>query len=84
VAPRDEALLPRLQGLTAEHPLWEDQSIWAPLPVVAPLPVQKQRLRWVRREPKRRGKPHLKYRVKRTPLWSTPRPPSPHEGGVST
>jgi putative transposase len=79
VAPRDEALLPRIQGLKAEHPCWGYRSIWAHLPVVEPLPVHKTRSLRVMREHKRLVKPHLRLRAKRTPMGSQPRPTRPNE-----
>jgi transposase InsO family protein len=79
VAQRDEALLPRIQGLKAEHPFWGYRRIWAHLHSVEQLPVNKKRILRVMREHNLLVKPNLKLRAKRTPMGSQPRPTRPNE-----
>jgi putative transposase len=79
VSQRDEGLLPRIQGLKAEHPFWGYRRSWAYLPVVAGLSVKKKRVLRGMREHNLRVKPNSTLTAKRTPRRSQPRPTQPHE-----
>jgi putative transposase len=78
VTPREEGLLPRLQGLKAEHPFWGYRRIWAYVPFVEGLAVNKKRVCRVMKEHNLLVQPNLKLKAKRTPSRSKPRPTTPH------
>jgi putative transposase len=79
VTPRDEGLLPCIQGLKAEHPCWGYRRIWADVHFVEGLSVNKKRVLRVMREHNLLVKPNPKLKAKRTPSRSKPRPTKPHE-----
>lgn len=76
---RDEGLLPRIQGLKAEHPFWGYRRIWAYLHFVEGLSVNKKCVLRVMREHNLLVKPNPKLKAKRTQSRSKPRPTKPHE-----
>jgi putative transposase len=78
VTQRDEALLPRIQGLKTEHPFWGYRRSWAYLHFVARLAVNKKHVFRVMKEPNLLVKPNLR-KAKRTPTRSKPRPTRPNE-----
>jgi putative transposase len=75
----DEALLPRIQALKAEHPFWGYRRIWAYLRFVEQLPVNKKRMWRLLREHHLLVPPNLRLKAKRTPSRSKPKPIRPHE-----
>jgi putative transposase len=79
VSPRDAGLLPRLEALKADQPVWGSRHVWAYWRFVEPLPVHKTRVLRVRREPHLLAPPHLRLQAKRTPTGSKPRPTKPNE-----
>jgi putative transposase len=79
VTPRDEGLLPRIQGLKAEHPFWGDRRIWAYLHFVEGLSVNKKRVLRLMREHHLLVPPNLKLKAKRAPTRGKPRPTRPNE-----
>jgi putative transposase len=79
VVQHDEALLPRIQALKAEHPFWGYRRIWAYLRFVEQLPVNKKRIRRLMREHHLLVPPNLRLKAKRTPSRSKPKPTRPHE-----
>ena len=81
MAQRDEALLPRMHALKAEHPFWGDRRIWASWRFVEQVPVHKKRILRLLREHHLWVMPHAKLKAKRTPTRSKPRPTKPHAWG---
>ena len=81
VTPRDEALVPGIQALKAEHPFWGYRRIWAYLRFVDHLPVNSKRVLRLMREHQLLVKPHLRLKAKRTPTGGTPKPTRPNEWG---
>ena len=79
VTRRDEDLLPRIQGLKAERPLWGYRRRWAYPPVVARLAVSKGHGFRVMKEHNLLVKPNLRLKAQRTSTRSKPRPTRPHE-----
>jgi putative transposase len=79
VTPREEGLLPRIQGRKAEPPCWGYRRIGASLHGVEGLSVNKTRGLRVRREHHLLVKPHPQRTAKRPPSRSTSRPTTPHE-----
>jgi putative transposase len=79
VIQRDEALLPRLQALKAEHPFWGYRRIWAYLHFVERLPVNKKRILRLMREHHLLVRPNQRLRARRTPTGSKPKPTKPNE-----
>ncbi len=78
IAPRHDALLPRVQALKAAHPCWGSRRLWASLRFVAPWPVHQTR-GWRLRRAHHLGAPtHLQRKAKRTPTGSQPRATKPH------
>jgi hypothetical protein len=78
VTPREEGLLPRIQGRQAEPPCWGDRRIGASWHGVAGLSVTKTRGLRVRREHHLWVTPHPQRQAKRSPSRSQPRPTTPH------
>jgi putative transposase len=76
---REEALLPHIPRLKAEHPCWGARSIWASRRFVEPLVVNKKRMLRLRREHHVGVSANPKLKAKRTPKKSTPRPIKPTE-----
>jgi putative transposase len=75
----DENLLPHIQTLKAEHPIWGYRRMWASWCFVAQLPVntkQMLRLMWVHHL---LVPPNLRLKAKRAPTRSKPRPTKPDE-----
>jgi putative transposase len=79
VTQRDEDLLPRIQGLKADHPFWGYRRIWAYLHFVERLSINKKRVFRVMQEHNLLVKPNLKLKAKRTPTRSKPQPTRPNE-----
>jgi putative transposase len=79
VVQRDEALLPRIQQLKADHPFWGYRRIWAYLRFVEQQPVNKKRVLRLMREHHLLVQPNLRLKAKRTPMGSKPRPTKPNE-----
>jgi putative transposase len=79
VTPRDEELLPRLQGLTAEHPCWGYRRIWAYLRVVEQVPVNKKRMLRLLRDHRLLVTANQRLRAKRRPTARKPQPTNPNE-----
>jgi putative transposase len=79
VVQRDEALLPRIQQLKADHPCWGYRRIWAYLRFVEQQPVNKKRVLRLMREHHLLVQPNLRLKAKRTPMGSKPRPTKPNE-----
>jgi putative transposase len=75
VTQREEELLPRIQGLQVEHPLWGYRRIWAYWRFVEQVPVKKQRLL---REHRLLGPANQRLRAKRTPTGRNPKPTKPN------
>jgi putative transposase len=78
VVQRDEALLPRIQALKAEHPFWGYRRIWAYLRFVEQLPVNKKRIWRLMREHHLLVPPNMRLKATRTPSRSKPKPTRPH------
>jgi putative transposase len=78
VTQRDEDLLPRIQGLKAEHPFWGYRRIWAYLHFVERLAVNKKHVFRVMKEHNLLVKPNLRLKAKRTPTRRKPRPTRPN------
>ena len=76
---RDEELLPRIQGLQAEHPFRGCRRIGAYLRVVEQVPVTRKRRRRRRREHRLLVTATQRLRAKRTPPGRRPQPPTPDE-----
>ena len=72
IAPRHEALLPRVQALTAAHPCWGNRRFWADLRVVAQWSGNQQRGWRLRRGHHRLVPPHRQLKAKQTPTGSPP------------
>lgn len=79
VTQRDEALLPRIQALKADHPFWGYRRIWAYLRFVEQLSVNKKRILRLMREHHLLVTRNLRLKAKRAPTGSKPRPTKPHE-----
>jgi putative transposase len=79
VTQRDEELLPRIQGLKAEHPFWGSRRIWAYLRFVDQVPVNQKRLLRLRREHRLLVTANQRLRAKRTPPGRNPQPTTPNE-----
>jgi hypothetical protein len=79
VTQRDEELLPRIQGLKAEHPFWGDRRIWAHLRFVEQVPVNMERILRLLREHRLLVTANQRLRAKRTPTGRTPKPTKPNE-----
>jgi putative transposase len=79
VAQRDEELLPRIQGLKAEHPFWGYRRIWAYLRFVEQVPVNKKRILRLLREHRLLVTAKERLRAKRTPTGRKPKPTRPNE-----
>ena len=79
VTQRDAALLPHIQALKAEPPVWGYRRIWAYLRFVEQLPVNKKRVLRLMREAALSVKSHLRLKAKRTPMGSKPKPTKPNE-----
>jgi transposase InsO family protein len=79
VTQRDEGLLPRIQGLKAEHPFWGYRRSWAYLHFVEGLSVNKKRVLRLMREHHLLVPPNLKLQAKRAPTRGKPRPTRPNE-----
>ena len=75
----DEALLPCIQALKAEHPFWGYRRIWAYLRFVEQLPVNKKQIWRLMREHHILVPPNLRLKAKRTPNRSKPKPIRPNE-----
>jgi putative transposase len=79
VVQRDESLLPRLQALKAEHPLWGYRRVWAYLRFVEQLPVNKKRMWRLMRAHRLLVPPNLQLKAKRTPSGRKPKPTQPNQ-----
>jgi hypothetical protein len=79
VTQRDEALLPHIQALKADHPFWGYRRIWAYLRCVEQLSVNKKRILRLMREHHLLVTRNLRLKAKQTPPGSKPRPTKPHE-----
>jgi putative transposase len=79
VVPGEACLLPRIQALKAEHPVWGDRRIWAYRRFVEQRPVHKKRGLRLRREHHLLVSPNVQLKAKRTPRRSQPKPPKPNE-----
>jgi putative transposase len=77
VTHRDEALLPHIQRLKAEHPFWGYRRIWAYLRCIEPLAVHKKRLLRLMRAHHLIVPANLRLKAKRTPSQGKPRPTKP-------
>ena len=78
VTQRDEALVPGMQALKAEHPFWGYRRIWASLRFVDHLPVPSKRVLRLMREHQLLVTPHLRLKAKRTPTGGKPQPTRPN------
>jgi putative transposase len=76
---REAGLLPHIQELKAEPPLWGYRRIWVYLPFVEGVSVNKKRVLRVLREHNLVVQPNPKLTAQRTPSRSKPRPTHPHE-----
>ena len=83
IAPRQDALLQRVQALTAEHPCWGYRRLWASLRFVEPGPVHKKRVWRLMREHHLVVPTTLQLKAKRTPTGSHPRATKPNAWGGS-
>jgi putative transposase len=79
VVQHDEALLPRIRALKAEHLFWGYRRIWAYLRCVEPLLVNNKRIWRLMREHHLLVPPNLRLKAKRTPSRRKPKPIRPHE-----
>jgi putative transposase len=79
VVQRDDRLLPRLQALKAEHPVWGDRRLWAYLRFVEQRVVNQKGILRLMREHHLLVQPNLSLKAKRTPPRSKPRPTKPNE-----
>jgi putative transposase len=79
VVPRGEGLLPQIQALKAEPPVWGDRRLWADLRFMEQLPIPKKRVLRPMREPPLPVPAHLRLNARRTPTASQPKPTRPDE-----
>jgi putative transposase len=79
VAQRDEELVPRIQGLKAEHPFWGYRRIWASWRVVEQVPINKKRILRLLRAHRLLVTATQRLRAKQTPTGRKPEPTKPNE-----
>jgi putative transposase len=79
VTQRDEALLPRIQEIKAEHPFWGDRRLWAYWRDVAQVRVNKTRVLRLWQEHRLLVTATQRLKAKRTPMGRKPKPTKPHE-----
>ena len=79
MTPRAEGLLPRSQGLKAEHPCWGDRRLWPYWHGVEGWSVKNKRGRRVVWAPHLGVTPNPQLQAKRPPCRSQPQPTTPQE-----
>lgn len=79
VTQRDQALLPRLQQLKADHPAWGYRRVWAYLKYREGLPVNKKRIYRLMQEHHLLAHQTRRLRANRTPSRAKPRSNRPNE-----